>query len=161
MSEHCFDDFDRKLAQLTAIKRAWDRAHSDEIISPRGFLHAATSVAAAFGTMLLACKIFGRSSDDMSAWILSVSILMGILVYLAFHRCVPASRSPIEVLDDLISEYKPVDELGYAQLQRNARSARALIRIDLPQWVAREQEAIRDLMPIPQGPGTKFMNKSL
>jgi len=160
MSELGVTDFDRKLAQLLDIERVLHNA-SMTGPKPREYLQLASAFAAAMLSMSLASKFFEDAIVYDTELIIASTVLGGIAGLMAFIRCVPAPKSDLELLDDLITEYEPVHEAAYAALQRSARSARALVSTDVSMWVEREEEAIRGLLPIPKGPGTKFMNKTL
>lgn len=79
---------------------------------------------------------------------------------IALSRYFTRRQKPyVEVLDELLADYDPIDELAYNKLQRDARGGLAPAISNIREWVATERGAIRALLPIPQGPGTKFINK--
>ena len=153
------EGFDQKLAQLKAIQKALDNALMTGP-KPREYLQLASAFAAAMIGMSLAGNYFEDSGYGLALTMAS-TVIGGIVGLMAFDRFVPAPRPALEILDDLITEYEPVHERAYASLQRSVINARSLTNADIGQWIEREHEAIKELMPVPQGPGTKFMNKAL
>lgn len=88
----------------------------------------------------------------------SVAFLVIFFVYYYFG---PVSCSGAEVLDELLADYEPVDEHSYAQLQASARKTLVLDTLEVGRWLQRERSAIKNHIPLPHMPASRFMNKVL
>lgn len=149
------EDLRKKLAHLDAIKAAADGLEGQ--YSPPLAPAACAGYAASIGVLLLS-----MSDPAILPIPSSVTPLAALLAFfLVMIICMSCSKSWLERLDDLIESYDPVDELEYAELQQEVKSARKLEAACVKRWVNCERLAVESRIGEPTGPGTKFMNKNL
>jgi len=149
------EDLRKKLKQLDDIEAAADSLAGQYCGSlPPA---ACAGYAASMGVLLLSMSDPAVLPIPSSATPL-LAMLTFVLVTII---CLCCSKSWLERLDDLIESYDPVDELEYAELQQEVKSARKLEAACVKRWVNCERLAVEGRIGEPTGPGTKFMKKAL
>ena len=149
------EDLRKKLKQLDDIEAAADSL-ADQYCPPLAPA-ACAGYAASIGVLILSMSDPAILPIPSSATPL-VAILAFFFVMII---CLCCSKSWLERLDDLIESYDPVDELEYAELQQEVKSARKLEATYVQRWVNCERLAVESRIGEPKGPGTRFMNKNL
>lgn len=86
----------------------------------------------------------------------------GLAVAALVNYYAPFAKTWGESLDNLLTDYEPVDHEAYAELHRVTRERGGLEFSPVFEWIDREQQAISALArPIPKEAGNKFMNKQV
>lgn len=145
------EDLRKKLKHLNDIEAAADSLEGQ--YCPPLAPAACAGFAASMGVLLLP-----MSDADILPIPSSATPLAAMLAFfLAMIICLICSKSWLERLDDLIESYEPVDELEYAELQQEVKSARKLEAVYVKRWVNCERLALESRIGEPIGPGTKFI----
>jgi len=90
-----------------------------------------------------------------------VAFLTFLVIFFLYYHFGPAPSTEVEVLDDLLADYEPVDESSYAKLQASTRKALALDTLEVGRWLQNERAAIQNHSSPPLLPASRFMNKVL
>ncbi|EPL59844.1 hypothetical protein B382_23973 [Stutzerimonas stutzeri B1SMN1] len=83
----------------------------------------------------------------------------GLAVAALVNYYAPFAKTWGESLDNLLTDYEPVDHEAYAELHRVTRERGGLEFSPVFAWLDREQQAIADLEPVKNDAGSKFINK--
>lgn len=142
-----------KLAKLAEIEKAL----TGDIYSIKAFLITVFTCSTGLTAFLAA-----YSTLPNKGFAIYLGILSGLGAGLFLYRRLARNQKPyVEMLDDLLAEYEPIDEVAYVALQDDAKGGLARATSSVGNWIAHERKAIRVLLPKPQGPGTKFINKAM
>jgi len=142
-----------KLSKLAEIEKAL----TGDVYSIKAFLITVFACSTGLTAFLAAYSTLPNKGFSIYLGILS-ALGAGLFLY---RRLTRNQKPYVEALDDLLAEYEPIDEPAYVALQHDAKGGLAQATSNIGNWIVREREAIRALLPKPQGPGTKFINKAM
>lgn len=139
-------NFGDKRRQLLKISNAAISAQKGSI-GPR----MAASIVAATVTAMITGAVMQLGG--------AVVLGSGLAVAALVNYYAPFAKTWGESLDNLLTDYEPVDHVAYADLHRVTRERGGLEFSPVFAWLDREQQAIAALEPVRNDAGSKFINK--
>ncbi len=95
----------------------------------------------AFISAFVTHKITGLESWNLAF----MAILIGGFVSFSFYHLTNYPKTWVEVVDNLLTEYKPIDKEAYNQLQLKTQNNRFLDFNDVFEWIGKERNAIKSI----------------
>ena len=150
------------MTDLVAKRRLLLKISNAAISAQKGSVGPRMSIAIVAGVVTamitgVTMQLGGNASGF--PWVVMGS---GLAVVALVNYFSPVAKTWGESLDNLLTEYEPVDHEAYAVLHRVTRERGGLEFSPVFEWIDREQQAISVVArPIPNDAGSKFINKSV